>query len=238
MPFITELHCHTAEVSDCGKISAAEVVEKYIKAGYTTLNIANHLSPTTFKGPQGKYKGGNDWKEKIDFFLEGIRLVKEAAGDRLNILWCIEYRNIYDSNDYLVFGVTKEFLYSNPDLLELKGKDASKRFREAGMLFCQAHPFRNGISAVDPKYLDAIEVYNGHAGHDSRNDIALMWAKKFGMKMLSGTDTHQDIHIPSGGIETDMPITSNEHLLEVLKSGNYTPLHIGEEPIYGVYYKK
>ena len=27
MPYLTELHCHTAEVSDCGKISAAEVVE-------------------------------------------------------------------------------------------------------------------------------------------------------------------------------------------------------------------
>lgn len=238
MPYITELHCHTAEVSNCGKISAADVVEKYIAAGYTTLNITNHLSPHTFNGDQGKYKGSDDWKEKIDFFLQGVELVKEAAKDRLNVLWGIEYRSIYDSNDYLVFGITKDFLYANPDLLELKLKDASARFREAEMLFCQAHPFRNTIKVINPKYIDAIEVYNGHAGHDSRNDIALMWAKKFGLRMLSGTDTHQDIHIPSGGIVTDMPITTNEQLLEVLKSGNYTPLHAGEEPVHGVYYKK
>ena len=238
MSYITELHCHTAEVSDCGKISAADVVEKYIAAGYTTLNITNHLSPPTFNGPQGKYKGSDDWNEKLDFFLKGVELVEKASAGRLNILWGIEYRSVHDSNDYLVFGVTKDFLYANPDLLELKVKEASARFREAGMLFCQAHPFRNTIKVINPKYLDAIEVYNGHAGHDSRNDIALLWAKKFGLRMLSGTDTHQDIHIPSGGIVTDMPITTNEQLLEILKSGNYTPLHIGEEPVHGVYYKK
>ena len=35
MPFLTETHCHTAEVSACGKMPAAVAVEKYLKSGFT-----------------------------------------------------------------------------------------------------------------------------------------------------------------------------------------------------------
>ncbi len=48
MKFKTELHAHTAETSNCGKASAEELVEAYIKNGYSTVVITDHLSTHTY----------------------------------------------------------------------------------------------------------------------------------------------------------------------------------------------
>ena len=93
--------------------------------------------------------------------------------------------------------------------------------RENGILTIQAHPFRMGMVTTHPNEVDGIEVFNGHPGHNSNNDIAEAWAKKYGKIMTSGTDHHNPDHMPDGGILTDEPITSEKQLIEVLRSGNY-----------------
>lgn len=233
MSYKTELHCHTSEVSDCGTASAEWVVNKYIKTGYDTLFITNHMSKYTFgEGGSQKYTGGDDWNSKMDFYFEGFKLVRDIAKDKnINILFGVELRSNTDDNDYLIFGLDEDFYRSFPDILDAPLKHVIGRVHEAGGLFFQPHPFRNGITVKKPAMLDGIEVFNGHIGHDSRNDIANMWADKYGLKKISGSDMHHHTHTPNGGILTDMPITSEKQLIEILKSGNYTPLHAGEEPV-------
>ena len=68
MKFKTELHCHSRTVSDCASITPAEIVEKYLESGYTTVVLADHLSPFTFSGK--RYTGGEDWQSKIDYYME------------------------------------------------------------------------------------------------------------------------------------------------------------------------
>jgi hypothetical protein len=93
--------------------------------------------------------------------------------------------------------------------------------KENGLLFIQAHPFRNGMTVVAPWDLDGVEVYNGHKGHDSRNEVADLWADKYNLIKTSGTDFHYD-HVPTNaGIFTEEKITSMEQLVEILKSGKY-----------------
>ena len=229
----TELHCHTAEVSDCATASAEWVVNKYIETGYDTLFITNHMSRHTFGiGKQQKYHGGENWNEKMDFYFEGFRLVTEIAKDKnLNILLGVELNSNTDGNDYLIYGLDEEFYRSFPDILDAPLKDVIGKVHKAGGLFFQPHPFRNSIKIKKPAMLDGIEAFNGHIGHDSRNDIANMWADKYGLMKLSGSDMHHEKHTPNGGILTDMPITSEKQLVEILKSGSYTPLHIGEDPV-------
>ena len=94
--------------------------------------------------------------------------------------------------------------------------------REDGLLTIQAHPFRNGMTVTDPRRVDGIEVFNGHPGHNSRNDVAELWAKQAGVIMTSGTDHHNPDHLPDGGIITDAPVTSVTQLIDLLKSGEYT----------------
>lgn len=228
MSFITELHCHTGEISNCASESSRSIVNRYVEAGYTSLTVTNHLSCHTFGGH--KYVGSRSWDDKISFFMKGVDIVKEHAQDRINVLWGIELRLNTDDNDYLVYGVTEDFLRNNPDLLDITLKEAKERLLTINALIFQAHPFRNNMRISSPNYLDGVEAYNGAINHDSRNDIAEIWAKKFGLRMISGSDLHHSNHIISGGISTDTPITNNDQLLEVLRSGNYNALHIGEAP--------
>ena len=134
----------------------------------------------------------------------------------------MELRFNENSNDYLVFGITEELLRAHEDIFSLNPESFSKISRENGFLFVQAHPFRNTMTVINPAFLDGVEVYNGHKGHDSRNEIADMWADKYGLIKTSGTDFHYP-HVPANaGILTDEKITTSEQLLEILKSGSYS----------------
>lgn len=226
MSFLTELHCHSAPVSACADITPAEIVQKYTDAGFATVTVADHLSRVTFS-PKN-YSGADDWNAKIDYFLSGYRAVKEAAGERLNVLLAAELRlNRHRATDLLVYGVTEEWLRAYPDLLDTNLKTLSSRVHSAGLRLYQAHPFRNGMEICDPTLLDGYEIHNGHLGHFSRNDMAELWAARFGLPGTSGSDMHHPDSEITGGILTDSPITDNKELLRVLDAGCYTLLKSG-----------
>ena len=226
MKFKTEMHCHSATVSDCADITPAQIVEKYLENGYTTVVVADHLSPSTFASK--RYTGGEDWQKKIDYYMEGVRALKEAAKGKLHILQGCEIRIEACPSDYLVYGITEEFMRQNPDLLQIpKVRALCARLHEAGFLVFQAHPFRNGMTITNPEHLDGIEVYNAHARHNSRNDLAEMWAARYDLLPISGSDVHHDHDIPGGGILTDEPITDMAQLMQILRERRYTLLREG-----------
>lgn len=227
MQFKTELHCHSSVVSYCGHITPAEIVERYLAHGYTSLVLTDHINSATFL-PK-KYHGGEDWQERVDFFLSGYHeLCREAAG-KLNILLGAEVRvDEHTSTDILLYGVTEQILRDMEIAFDDDNLGFCKRAREMGLLVCQAHPFRNDIRVLNPTVLDGVEVYNGNPRIDSRNDIARLWAERHGLIATSGTDTHHADRPINGGIVTDFPITSNDELLAVLRSGNYKLLENGE----------
>ena len=216
MQFKTELHAHTRESSTCGELSASEVAERYIEAGYTTVLVTNHYNSHNLD------LAGERWEDRIEHHLSGYRLMKEYASDRLCVLLGTELRFTDCENDYLIIGLNEEFLLSHPDLHLMHLKSFSELAHENGLLIIQAHPFRNRMRIEHPQYLDGIEVFNGHVGHDSRNDVAVAWAKKYGLLPTAGTDFHHPHQSPVAGIITDFPITSEKELVKVLKSRNYT----------------
>lgn len=213
MKYKTELHCHSKDASGCSHETAEGIAEKYIKAGYTTVCLTNHFAPS----------GGDaeNWEAKIEKRYRALELLKNAAGDRLNILMGLEFRFVQNSNDYLVFGFDRDYLLNHRDVLKMGIREFTKMARNDGIITIQAHPFRFGMVTTPPGDVDAIEVFNGHPGHNSNNDIAEAWAKKYGKIMTSGTDHHDPDHMPKGGIITDFPITSEKQLIETLKTGNY-----------------
>lgn len=230
MQYKTELHCHTGEISCCAHLDSKSIVDKYVEFGYHTLVVTNHLSPTTFFDKRSNYTGTDNWNEMIDFYLSGVETVRQYAKGRLNVLWGLELLACKDKNDYLIYGMTEQQLREYTDILEISVRDFSPRLRQMGLLVYQAHPFRNAIRVVDPQYLDGIEVYNGHRKHDSRNDFAKLWADRFSYRRISGTDLHDADHVPTGGILTDVEITSNAQLADILAGNDYTLLHEGEDP--------
>lgn len=216
MMYKTELHCHSKDISQCARVGREEIIETFVNSGYSTLVLTNHLSQYTMD-----VICPNDWVGFVDKFYNEYENLKKEADGKLNILFGAELRFNGNSNDYLVFGLTKEFLYEHPDIFDLHAEKFHNLAKENNMLFIQAHPFRNWMMVIDPRMLDGVEVFNGHMGHDSRNEIANMWAEKYNLIKTSGTDYHYITSPANGGIFTEEEITDMGQLVEVLKNGNY-----------------
>ena len=216
MQFKTELHAHTSEVSPCGHVTAPEVAERFIAEGYSSLVITNHYCDYVIDNIKGS------WQEKMDYYVYPSHLMKEYAGDRLNVILGCELRFEGSINDYLIYGMTEEFLRQNPDLHKMNLRTFADLAHESGMLVVQAHPFRNGITIVNPALLDGMETFNGTPSYDGRNRVAEEWAKQYGLIRTSGSDFHNPDQRGYGGILTSAAIRTGEELVSVLKSGNYT----------------
>lgn len=214
--FKTELHCHSSEISECARVDSNDVINKFYSAGYSTLVLSNHFNSGTMK-----YNKSESWDDFITKYVGAYKKLKELAAGKMNILLGMELRFNCNVNDYLVFGVTEKFLRAHPEMLDMNPEGFHKLAKENGCLFVQAHPFRNSMTVVRPDALDGVEVFNGHMGHDSRNEIADLWAEKYGLIKTSGTDFHYNDSPANAGIVTEKEILSMDELVEVLKSGEY-----------------
>lgn len=215
--FKTELHCHSMPMSLCARVDNDVIIEKYLNAGYSTIVLANHFNQGTING-----HGFKSYKEFADAYIGAYKSLKEASRGKLEILLGMEMRFNRNINDYLVFGIDEDFIYNNPSAFDMSIDSYHKLVNSYGGLLIQAHPFRNDMTVVPPYLLDGVEVFNGHMGHDSRNDIANMWADKHSLIKTSGTDFHYADVPVNAGIMTSEKITDMKMLVEILKSGNYT----------------
>ncbi len=216
MEYKYELHAHTNAVSRCAGITPEALIEEYKKAGYSGIVITEHYSPMTFNPNEFFNK-----KRAIDHYLEGYRRAKQCETEDFTVLLGMELRFYATVNDYLIYGITEEMLYSLPFLLKTYIKRASRLLRDRGCLFFQAHPFRKMITRANPKYLDGVEVFNGKASEEA-NENSLKWAEETNAKIkISGSDCHRESGVGKGGIITTQPIKSNEDLLRILNKGEF-----------------
>ena len=98
----------------------------------------------------------------------------------------------------------------------------SKVAKDNGFLLYQAHPFRNDMTIIRPELLFGIEVQNTHPRHDSRNDIAMAWAEKYGLHKIAGSDCHQVVDVGTSAIVTDENVQTMEDLVRVLRNDRFT----------------
>lgn len=215
--FKMDIHVHSSETSACGKLSAAETVELYHKAGYQALIMTDHYCREFFEAlPE------MTWEEKVDQYLVGFRTA-EQAGKQLGtrIFMGMELRVDENVNDYLVYGITRDFLVKTPKLYRYTIKQFRKTADENHLFISQAHPMRPRMIPADPSLLDAVEVYNGNPRHDSHNDKAYAFAKKNGLLMLSGSDCHQREDVGLGGIGLENPVNTIQEVISAIKTQSY-----------------
>lgn len=214
MPSIKlETHCHTAETSPCGVLSARELVALYHEAGYQTLVVTDHL--------WSEWKAGLPMEKRVQAYLAGYRAAREAGSALgMHVLLGAELRMEPEPEDYLCYGLTEQAL---PDLMAFMDGHPSLSalhdyLRARGMLLLQAHPFRDGLRPMDLSLLDGVEVYNGNPRHDSRNGRALHHASaRPGLILTSGSDAHQKEDVGRGGLWVSKPISDNAEWLSFLR---------------------
>ena len=222
-----ELHLHSLGGSPCAKADADEIVKVYKKEGYDVLVLTNHISTTSY----GYYPKETD-EEKAEYFLSLYHKLKAAAEkENITVLLGAEVR-VKDPEDYfseyLLYGITEDFIKRNPPLCTFTQRELFKLADENGFLMVQSHPFRKGVKVGYYAYLHGAEVYNGHKSHEEHNEVSKAFAKSFSLIETSGTDYHEQAHYPDGGIVTDKKVKTNEDLLAVLRSGNYKLIEDGK----------
>lgn len=213
MSYKYEMHCHTGCVSRCGKVEPERIVELYKQHGYDGIVVTDHYSPMTFKP---------NWspETQIDFYLEGYRRMNKAAGDDFTVLLGVELRHYGSANDYLIYGVTEDFLYNAGNLMKYSLRKTKQICTDNGLMIYLAHPFRPFRTRCSYKYIDGVEVYNGKTSMED-NVKALRWAAKYGRRMIGGSDFHKEEHVAKCAIETEEPIKNNEDLIKLLKKRRF-----------------
>lgn len=230
-----ELHCHSGEVSVCASCSAEQLIRHYREAGYSGVVSTNHIN-------RGTYEKMEDWpwKKKAEHFIAGFHVLQDAAGDDFDVLLGCEINLSpilplpsaqldlgwpkYIPNDYLVYGVTEDWLLHIGDVRTMPLGELSNAVRREGFLFVHAHPFRSGTVMQDPDLFDGYEVYNGNPRHRSNNDLAEALSDLRNKIKTGGSDYHRPDDPACGGIATVERIRDNAALLDTLRGGRYTLL--------------
>lgn len=138
--FLFEMHLHTAGVSTCAHVPAAKSMRLYKQAGYAGVVVTDHINSSTFALMKHA-----SWKRKMDHFLKGYRRCKEFEEEHFTVLLGAELRFHGSDNDYLLFGLTEDFLYRHRKIMEMNPASFHELAQKEGILFVQAHPFRNGF---------------------------------------------------------------------------------------------
>ena len=223
---ITDTHLHTTHVSRCGQLEAQEIVAGYKAAGYSALIVTDHFNRTTFDylglDPAGK-------GDRVGAFLEGYRRVREE-GERqgLRVFKGAELRFDECENDYLLYGWADELLAEPEEIFRMGIAAFSPIARGQGALLIQAHPYRHGCTPAIARYLDGVEIYNASPRHDSRDALAVHYAKEFGLIGTAGSDCHRNEDIARAGIGTERLPSDSMEMMRLLRSRNFRLLKNGE----------
>ncbi len=211
--FLLDTHVHTMEVSPCGCTDAQTIVSLYKKADYDCLIITDHLSSY-----YPVMRSSLSWKQKIDSFFTGYNLA-EFFGRKVGLTVLPGFELSFDSdpNDYLVYGISKSWLYEHEGIHTTNIEYFSDLISNTDSLIVQAHPFRMGMRPQKSPYIHGMEVYNGNPRHNSKNNKALNYAEKHNLIPTSGSDFHNPEDCARGGMMLRQPVSYIEEFIQILK---------------------
>lgn len=223
MNYIYETHLHTSEASLCGNLPGAEYIDFMKSRGYSGIIVTDHF----FNG-NTCISQELPWKERIEAFYQGYENARKAAeGTDFSVFFGLEVN--YDRDEYLLYGLDKQWLLDRPDLLSYSRKELYDAVKESGGLMIQAHPFRERFYITEihlsPDMCDGIEVYN--AGNVSwQNALAHDYAKEHNLPVIAGSDVHFKTADSMGGISVSYPLKTMNDFIQAFKNGELTAVSI------------
>lgn len=216
MKYVYETHLHTREVSKCGVSAAKDYIAYYKELGFTGIFVTDHF----FNG-NCRVDRELPWEERVQQFCLGYELAKEE-GDRqgIAVFFGLEYN--YDCDEYLIYGIDKEWLLAHPEIMDWSHRELLENMHAAGAAVVQAHPYRvrDYIRTIHlhPEHVDGVEVFN--KGNKQPNDaLAYAYCSQLGLPMTAGSDIHWIPSDGSGayGVAFDEPIESAADFARALR---------------------
>jgi hypothetical protein len=184
--YLYETHLHTSQASACGRSRGREYVKQYRDLGYTGIIVTDHF-----------YRGNSaldrdlPWAKWVNAFCRGYEDAREEGARRgLDVFF--GWEETYDGDDYLVYGLDKEWLLQHPEVRFWTRKEQYEAVRRCGGCVVHAHPFRQrdylaGINLSG--YMDAVEVANS-GNQRSFDALAWAYAQKIKVPATAGSDIH------------------------------------------------
>lgn len=207
-----ETHAHTSEGSPCGKQSAHDTIKLYAQAGFDVLILTNHYSDVVIPHM------GNTATERTERYIETFNSAHEYGKTYgIDVWFGIEVTMAGTHDDFLIYGVTPEFVRKNPEMYNMSQKELFDACEQNDFLLYQAHPFRNLSTPRIPTLMHGAEIYNGRNPHE-KNSLAYEWAKSNGLRVSSGSDFHDIGDVGRGGILVPEYINDTKALTDYMRN--------------------
>ena len=212
-----ETHLHSAPVSKCARVSVRENLEFYKSMGYDGVFLTNH-----FINGNINIDKELPYAEKIEFFFTDYEEALSISSE-IGIKVFLGVEMSFSGNDFLIYGLDKEWYLSHPEIAELKPPAILSLCKENGALVVHAHPFREAgyIDHISlfPAQTEGVEIYNA-CRTDFENEMARQYAANYGKLTLAGTDNHSGSgRVTFGGVEFDTPLTSEADFIARTRAG-------------------
>ena len=209
-PYLYETHLHTSMVSACAHNTPEEMVRAAKQAGYTGIFVTEH----NWRANSCIDKS-LPWEAWIDAMASSYHAAK-AEGEKVGLQVFFAYEAGFHGTphhgaDFLVYGLTPQWLKEHPQLRDMGVKDHLQFVRSAGAMVIHAHPYREAAYIPQvflfPEDVDGVEVLNGaHSSPKSGNHNSLKadqqateYARAQGLPMTAGSDIHSD-QLLGGGV--------------------------------------
>lgn len=218
MAYLYETHLHTVEASKCAVSSGADYIAGYKEKGYAGIIVTDHFYNANCSIPVDL-----PWEEWVNRFCKGYETAKEE-GERLGLDVFFGWEENFDNcDDYLVYGLGKEWLLEHPEVKTWTRAEQHRAVRDAGGCVVQAHPFRQRwyISKVvlSTQCVDAVEAANGGNDDFSFDAFAWRYAKKIKKPIIAGTDIHNASEIynfENLGVYSDKKLESVDDFVRMI----------------------
>lgn len=213
-----EMHCHTAEASKCGHATGAEMADFYKSMGYSGLVISDHFFNGNCAVPSDLA-----WEERVELFYKGYEAAKKR-GDEIGLSVYFAWENSYSGTDFLVYGLDKDWLLAHEYCDLLPAKKHIELAHKSGGFVVQAHPFRERgyieMIRLLPRDVDAVEAINA-ANADIANEMAELYADKYGLLKTCGTDNHHGKGARLTALELDFEAKSMDEIIDAIKHNKH-----------------
>ena len=186
MAYLYDTHLHTSQGSACGVSRGKDYIQRYLDLGYTGIIVTDHF----YRGNCAVNRG-NSWDRWVHKFCIGYEDALEE-GTRRGLDVFFGWEETFEGDDYLVYGLDKQWLLEHPEVRSWTRKEQLEETRRYGGCVVQAHPFRQYYYIKNIRLsgcVDAVEAAN--AANDRDFDFfAWTYAKKLKLPVTAGSDAH------------------------------------------------
>lgn len=213
---LIDLHAHSSGISKCCRIPARQVLEEAKKVGLDGIVLTNHYNK--------RYITDGDTAGLIRRYMNEIRETEKLGAEMgMKVFWGIEMDSPEGFRYHIgIYGVGEDFLEKYPELFDATPEEVWNAAKSDGGAVIHAHPYRNGGTPLDPRWLDGVEI-SCHPKYDSTHkDEVCAFAREHGLIVTCGGDYHADTHRPVCGMYLPDSITDSralgKYLLETVQT--------------------